>query len=79
MSDPLQCSPPCGVGRVTLRSTLTRTMSDDNKSTLNQIAEEVGEIVEEQEDDENKKSAREGEEFDPEDYERNKEDYDGGW
>jgi hypothetical protein len=51
-------------------------MSDNG--ILDQIAEEISEITEEQEDD-NSKTAREGEEFDDEDYRRNKDDYDGGW
>jgi hypothetical protein len=51
-------------------------MSD--KDSLAEIAEQVGEITEEQEDDSNKR-AREGDEFDTEDFERNKNDYDGGW
>lgn len=57
-------------------------MSDTNESDsiLDQIAEEVGTITEEQDDDDKEnEAAREGDEFDPEDYERDKEDYDGGW
>jgi len=54
-------------------------MSND-KSILDQIAEEVGTITEKQDDDDSAdKLARDGEEFDPQDYERNKDDYDGDW
>jgi len=52
----------------------------DNNDTLDEIAEQVGTVTEEQDDDSNKEHpAREGEEFDPRDYERDKDDYDGGW
>lgn len=55
-------------------------MCDNNNNVLDQIAEEIGEITEEQEDDESDDSlAREGEEFDDEDYRRNKNDYHGDW
>lgn len=52
-------------------------MTDNN--TLDDIASDIGEIVEEQQNDSNKQAAREGEEFDDEEYRRDKEDYDGGW
>jgi len=48
----------------------------DEKSILDQIADEIGEITEKQEDDEPDESE---EQFNPEDYYRNKNDYDGGW
>lgn len=48
--------------------------------SLDDIAEEIGCITEEQDEDDNEKSpAREGEEFDPEEMYRDKEDYEGGW
>ena len=51
-----------------------------DKDILDEIAEDIGTITEEQDDDESKEQpAREGEEFDPRDYERDKGDYDGGW
>jgi len=46
-------------------------------NTLDDIAEEIGSVTESSTDDET--PAREGEEFDTENYERDKEDYDGGW
>lgn len=54
--------------------------SDSNSSALDQIAEEIGTITEEQETDEGTSSpAREGDEFDPDEMKRSKDDYDGGW
>lgn len=54
-------------------------MSDGN-DILDQIAEEIGEITEEQDtEDDSDDTAREGEEFDPDEMKRNKNDYDGGW
>jgi len=51
-----------------------------DKDILDEIAEDIGTITGEQDDDESKEQpAREGEEFDPRDYERDKDDYDGGW
>jgi len=52
------------------------TMCDDNQGELDQIAQDIEEVTEEQEDNE---VAQEGEEFDPEDMHRSKDDYDGGW
>lgn len=49
----------------------------DNDS-LSEIAEQIGKVTEEQNDGEDE-PAREGEEFDPEDMKRNKNDYHGGW
>jgi len=51
-------------------------MSED--AGLDKIADDIGTVTEEQEDD-NSKTAREGEEFDDEEYRRNKDDYDGDW
>jgi len=52
----------------------------DNDDTLDQIAEQIGTITEEQEtDDGDSEPAREGEEFDPDEMKRTKDDYDGGW
>lgn len=49
-------------------------------SILDQIASEVGEVTESQDSDSDDEDvAREGEEFDVDDYKRNKNDYDGGW
>lgn len=48
-------------------------MSD---TELDKIANGLGEVTEEQEDDE---VAKEGEEFDTEEYERSKDEYEGGW
>lgn len=45
---------------------------------LDQIADEIGEVTDEQDDDE-EDIAREGEEFDPDEMKRNKDDYHGGW
>lgn len=50
----------------------------DEKTTLDQIADEIGEITEKQDDDEDE-IAREGKEFDPDEMSRSKDDYDGGW
>lgn len=53
---------------------------DETNSILDQIAEEIGEVTESQDSDEDDEDvAREGEEFDVDDYKRNKNDYDGGW
>lgn len=52
-------------------------MTDED--ILDQIADEVGEITEQQESDEGDEPAREGEEFDIDEYLRSKDDYDGGW
>jgi len=56
-------------------------MSDDNnESTLDKIAERVGTVIEKQEtDNDTEQPAREGDEFDNEEYRRNKNDYDGDW
>jgi len=51
-------------------------MCDD---VLDSIAEEIGTVTDEQDNKHEDESAREGEEFDTEDYERTKDDYDGGW
>jgi hypothetical protein len=52
----------------------------DNDDTLDQIAEQIGTITEEQDtDDGDSEPAREGEEFDPDEMKRSKDDYDGGW
>lgn len=52
----------------------------DNNDILDQIAEEIGEITEEQDSNEGEDTpAREGEEFDPDEMKRSKDDYDGGW
>jgi len=48
----------------------------DNNDILDQIAQEIEEVTEKQEEG---KVAQDGEEFDPDDYRRDKEDYDGGW
>lgn len=47
-----------------------------NNDILDQIAKEIEEVTEEQEEGE---VGQDGEEFDPDDYQRNKDDYDGGW
>jgi len=47
--------------------------------SLDKIAEELGEVQESEREPENGKRGREGEEFDPDDYLRSKDDYDGGW
>ena len=52
-------------------------MTDEN--ILDQIADEVGEITEQQESDEDDEPAREGKEFDIDEFLRSKDDYDGGW
>jgi hypothetical protein len=50
-------------------------MCDSNQGVLDQIAQEIGEITDEQDDSE---IAQEGDEFDPEDYHRDRDDeYDG--
>lgn len=52
----------------------------EDRDSLDRIAELIGTITDEQElDDRDDKISREGEEFDDEDYRRNKHDYDGGW
>jgi len=51
----------------------------DEKSILDQIANEIGEITEQQESDNDNEPAREGEEFDIDEFLRSKDDYDGGW
>jgi hypothetical protein len=54
-------------------------MTDDGK-TLDEIAEEIGVLTEEQDtDDDEDNVAREGEEFDPDEMRRSKDDYHGGW
>lgn len=48
-----------------------------DQDILDKIAEEIGTITDEQDDDDSKEEpAREGEEFDPRDYERDKDDFD---
>jgi hypothetical protein len=52
----------------------------DNKDTLDQIAQEIGEVVDEQDPEAGQDDpAREGDEFDLDEYMRNKDDYDGDW
>jgi len=51
----------------------------DNKDILDQIADEVGEITDRQESDDENEPAREGEEFNIDEFLRSKDDYDGGW
>jgi len=52
-------------------------MTDD---TLQDIAESIGTITEEQEDSDGDEVAREGDDdFDPEEYQRDSEEYTGGW
>jgi len=54
-------------------------MSDSNDA-LDEIAQDIGTITEHQEaDDGDEEPAREGEEFDPDEMKRSKDDYDGGW
>jgi len=55
------------------------TDNKHNNSTLDQIAEEIGTVTEAQDDGDDEEPAREGEEFDPDEMKRNKNDYDGGW
>jgi len=56
-----------------------RLMSQEN-DTLDEIAQSIGTITEEQDtDDGDEEPAREGEKFDPEKMKRSKDDYDGGW
>ena len=52
-------------------------MTDDTESSLDDIAKTIGTLKESE--IETEETAREGEDFDPEDYKRNKDDYDGGW
>lgn len=44
---------------------------------LDQIAREIGEVTEKQEDSD--PDEEEDEDFDPEDYSRDMDDYNGGW
>jgi len=50
-----------------------------DKGTLDQIADEIGDITDEQTDGESEESSREGDEFDVDDFKRTKDGYDGGW
>jgi len=64
----------------TLTNAATVEMSKDNPDTLDQIAEQIGEIVEEQDEDHRGDSYNESsEDFDPEEYRRSREEYEGGW
>jgi len=51
-------------------------MTDNGDSSLDDIAKTIGTLKESEIEED---TAREGEEFDTEDYKRKKEDYDGGW
>jgi len=51
----------------------------DNNDILDQIADEIGEVTEQQDSDDEDEPAREGEEFDIDEFLRSKDDYDGGW
>ncbi len=56
------------------------TEHNSDPDILDQIAEEVGEITDEQDNDDDDKATRESsEDFDPDEYRRNMNDYDGGW
>lgn len=53
---------------------------DEDTTALDRIAQQVGEVNELPEDsDTDEDIAREGEDFDPEEYRRSMDDYDGGW
>lgn len=63
------------VGLARVRLSGVGIMSD----ILDKIAEEVGTVTDEQENSDEENPSREGEEFDPSEFYRDKEDYDGGW
>jgi hypothetical protein len=50
----------------------------DNNDSLDDIAQNIGTVTDQQ-DNEDNKPAREGDEFDPDEMKRNKNDYEGGW
>lgn len=47
--------------------------------SLDDIAQNLGTVEESERDDESNDKAREGEDFEIDDYLRSKDDYDGGW